>query len=104
MTKAEKLFHEIAAGMPEAKESKMFGSLCIKAPNGKAFAIFKNDDMVFKLEEKELDTAMKMKGAKVFDPMDGRPMKGWVQLSPDHAVRWPDLAARAMEYVRKLEK
>ena len=49
MTREEELFHQIATGLPEAKGSKMFGALCIKAPNGKASAMFYKEDMVFKL-------------------------------------------------------
>ena len=51
MTKGEELFHKIATEIPDTKESKMFGALCIKAPNGKAGVMFKNDHIVFKLEE-----------------------------------------------------
>lgn len=104
MTKAEELFHKIASEIPEAKESKMFGALCIKAPNGKAGAMFKNDSMIFKLDKKEEKEAMSLDGAKVFDPMGGRPMNGWYELSYAHAGRWPEFARKAMEYVKKIEK
>ena len=104
MTKAETLFHQIAAELPDAKESKMFGALCIKAPNGKAAAMFKNDDMIFKFEGKELENTLKLPGAKIFDPMGGRPMNGWVQLSYEHADKWKKLAEKSMDYVKTLEK
>jgi hypothetical protein len=35
MTKAEELFHKIAAELPDVTEGKMFGALCTKTPNGK---------------------------------------------------------------------
>ncbi|MBS1587434.1 MAG: hypothetical protein JSS82_18020 [Bacteroidetes bacterium] len=104
MTQAETLYHEIAAGIPDAKESKMFGALCIKAPNGKAAVMFWKECMIFKLTDKDEAEAMKLKGAKTFAPMDGREMKGWTQLSYDHAAKWPDLAKRAFDYVKKLEE
>jgi len=104
MTKAETLYHEIAAGIPGAKESKMFGALCIKAPNGKAAVMFWKEYMIFKLTDKDEAAALKLKGAKIFAPMDGREMKGWTQLSYDHAAKWPELANKAFEYVKTLEE
>jgi hypothetical protein len=104
MTKAEELFHTIASGIPNAKESKMFGALCIKAPNGKAGVMFWKEDMIFKLEENDLKKALGLKGAKIFTPMENRPMNGWVQLSYGHSKEWKDLAKKAMAYVRALKK
>jgi hypothetical protein len=104
MTKAEELFHKIASELPKAKESKMFGALCIKAPNGKASAMFYKDDMIFKLEGQAEKDALKLKGAKIFDPMGGRPMKGWVQLSFEHSKKWHEFAKLAMDYVKKIKK
>ncbi len=103
MTKQEELFHKIAAGIPDAKESKMFGALCIKAPNGKAGVMFWKDDMIFKLEGNELEKALKLKGAKIFTPMENRPMGGWVQLSFDHSDKWKQLAKKSMDYVKELK-
>jgi hypothetical protein len=40
----------------------------------------------------------------MFTPMEGRPMNGWVQLSYDYSAIWPDLAKKAMDYVRLIEK
>jgi len=40
MSPAETLYHELALELPDAKESKMFGSKCLKVPNGKAFAVY----------------------------------------------------------------
>lgn len=104
MTKSETLFHSIAASLPETKESKMFGALCIKAPNGKAGVMFWNEDMIFKLENKDMEKALQLKGAKIFTPMENRPMGGWVQLSFEHSKKWKGLAAKAMEYVKDLKK
>ena len=104
MTKAEEVFHKIVSDLPKAKESKMFGALCIKAPNGKAAAMFYKDDMIFKLDETAEKETMKLKGAKIFDPMGGRPMRGWVQLSFTHSNKWPELAKQAFDYVKKIKK
>lgn len=101
MTKAEELFHKIASELPDVVESKMFGAMCIKAPNGKAGVMFQNDDMIFKLEGDNLDEAMKLKDAKIFSP-GGRAMTGWVQLEPAHSAKWKKYAEIAMENAAKI--
>jgi hypothetical protein len=103
MTKAEELFHQIAAQIPEAKESKMFGALCIKAPNGKASAMFYKEDIVLKLEGESLKEILSLDEAKLFDPMGGRPMGGWVQLSYKYADQWPEIAKKSYEQVKRLK-
>jgi hypothetical protein len=102
MTKAEELFHRIANELPGAKESKMFGALCIKAPNGKASAMFYKEDMIFKLEGEPLKSALSLDGAKLFDPMGSRPMGGWVQLSFNYADKWPEIAKISFDKVKTL--
>jgi hypothetical protein len=104
MTKAEELFHKIAAGLPDVKEGKMFGALCTKTANGKASTMFWKEFMTFKLPPADEKEVMKLKGAKVFEPADGRPMKGWVQLSYDHSAKWKSLAEKATEYVAAITK
>jgi hypothetical protein len=102
MTKAEETFHRIAADIPDSKEGRMFGALCIKAPNGKAGVMFYRDAMVFKLTGDELQQALALSGATLFDPAGGRPMKGWVQVPFEHATVWHRLAPIAMDGVRAL--
>ncbi len=104
MTQSEELFHQIAGQLPDAKESKMFGALCIKAPNGKASAMYYKDDIVIKLAGGALNDALSLDGAKLFDPMGGRPMGGWVQLPYIYADQWPAIAKVSYEQVRLLKK
>jgi len=103
MTKSEELYHEIAAAIPDAAEGKMFGALCIKAPNGKAAVMLYKEDMIFKLTGEAEQEAMKLKGAKIFSPMEGRPMTGWVQLSVQHVAKWKKYAGIAFDYVKTIE-
>ncbi len=103
MTKGEELFHKIAAEIPNTKESKMFGALCIKALNGKAGVMFWKEDMIFKLEGEKEQDALSLTGAKLFDLMGGRPMGGWVQLSDIHAAKWKHFAEIAMKNVEKIK-
>jgi hypothetical protein len=103
MNLQEKLFHDIAVSLSDVKEGKMFGALCIKASNGKAFVMFWHDYMIFKLQGEALNEALSLDGAKLFDPMGGRPMGGWVQLSEDYSGRWPEFAKKALKYVSKIK-
>lgn len=104
MTKAQELFHKIASEIPDTVEGKMFGALCIKAPNGKAGVIFKNDTLAFKLEEPLIQETLSLDGAKIFEPADGQPMNGWVQLPFFYAEKWSELGHEAMNYVKNLKK
>jgi hypothetical protein len=103
MTKAEEIFHQIAAGIPDTNEGKMFGALCIKAANGKAGVMFWKDDMIFKLDGEDQQEALSMKGAKMFDPMGGRPMNGWVHVPNAHSAKWEKLAKISMRNAEKAE-
>ena len=88
----------------KAESSQMFGKPCFKV-NGKAFTCYFNGDMVFKLGGKEHENAMKLKGAKLFDPSgSGRDMREWVQVPPSGKAKWNDLAAKAMKYVKSTTK
>ena len=39
--------------------------------------------------------ALGLKGAHLFEPMAGRPMKAWVQVPPEHQTQYPDLGRAA---------
>lgn len=104
MSEAEALFHQIAAETPDATESKMFGSLCIKAPNGKAAVFFKNNRIAFKLESTLLQETLSLDGAKTFYPVEAKKMNGWVELPFDYAEQWPELTKNAISFVKNLPK
>jgi hypothetical protein len=79
---------------------KMFGMPCLKN-NGKAFAGYFNNAMIFKLTAPEHAEALALSDARLFDPMGGRPMKEWVEVPVEHASRWPAFARAALRYVDK---
>ena len=80
--------------------AKMMGMPCVKA-DGKMFAGFSEEAMVFKLGGEAHARALGLAGAQVFDPSKmGRPMKAWVQVPSAHAGEWEELAERALAYVR----
>ena len=96
------LFEKICEELPDAKPGKMFGAACIKAPNGKAVALFYKEQMVFKLNGTAETEALSLDGSEVFDPMGSRPMGGWIQVPFDYADRWHSFAIEAMKYVSQL--
>ena len=79
---------------------KMFGMPCLKN-NGKAFAGYFNNAIIFKLTAPEHGEALALADARLFDPMGGRPMKEWVEVPVKHASQWPELARAALRYVDK---
>ena len=102
MTEAEKYFHELTGQIPDVEPGKMFGALCFKMPNGKAAAIFRRDTLVVKLNGEARDEALSLDGTQLFDPMDNRPMKEWIQIPYVYHDRWKEFALSAAEYVRTI--
>ncbi len=62
-------------------ETKMFGGLGYLVNGNMACGVIKQD-MIVRLSPAEFDAALKQKHVRVFD-MSGRPMKGWIYVSPD---------------------
>jgi len=75
--------------------ASMFGMPSMKRRGGKAFAGLYGEDMVFKLAGDVHAVALALEGSHLFEPMAGRPMKGWVQVPPTHETQWADLARKA---------
>lgn len=98
-SKEEQLFTSIGGDLKGTDIGKMFGKSCLKV-NGKAYAAFFKNDMVFKLADKAHEKAIALKGAKLWDPSGKkRPMKEWVQLPYTHKSKWKHFAEKAMQYV-----
>ena len=63
---------------------------------GKAIAGLWRGAMVFKLAGEAHAEALGLPGSVLFDPSEmGHAMKAWVQVSVEHADRWPDFAEAA---------
>jgi hypothetical protein len=104
MAKEEDYYKEIGASISEAEESQMFGKPALKV-DGKAFACYFKECMVFKLGGTDHEEAMKLKGAQLFDPSGkGRAMKEWVQVPFAHKAKWKAFAGAALAYVRTSKK
>ncbi|MBI5541006.1 MAG: hypothetical protein HY951_13155 [Bacteroidia bacterium] len=100
MTKEEKLYNNIGQNLKDAVISQMFGKPCLKI-NGKAFACFFENEMVFKLTGEAHKEAINLKGSKLFDPSGkNRPMKEWVQVSAVNSEKWQEFARLSFEYIK----
>ena len=104
MTKAEEFFNKLTEQIPDVKPGKMFGAICMKTPNGKSAAMFWKNNIVVKLTGESLNDAMSLDGSKHFEPMEGRPMKEWVQIPFDYKDRWKQFALMSAESVKELKK
>ena len=104
MSEAEQFFIELIGQVPDAKAGKMFGALCMKMPNGKSAAMFWKDNIVVKLHDKALHDAMSLNGAQLFEPMEGRPMKEWVQIPFGYKKKWKAFAILSAQSVEAIEK
>jgi hypothetical protein len=104
MTEAEFFFNELAGQIDSVKPGKMFGALCMKTPNGKSAAMIWRDHLVVKLNRNSLNEALNLSGAKIFEPMEGRPMKEWVQIPFIHKDRWKEYTLLSIKLVKDLPK
>ena len=93
----QRRYDEIAAELASAgvKASSMFGMPTLKL-NGKAIGGLWGDAMTFKLAPDALADALRIEGAKHFDPSGGRPMKAWVVVPLEQSTEWPRLARLAL--------
>ncbi|HTR81595.1 MAG TPA: hypothetical protein VMM58_08185 [Bacteroidota bacterium] len=104
MTKPEEYFHQLTTEIPEVASGNMFGAACMKTSNGKSAAMFWKECIVVKLHGPAFDEALRLKGACLFEPMEGRPMKEWVQIPYAHKAKWKKFALASAELVKELKK
>src|SRR5438876_2982897 len=90
----EEVAEELRARHAGLKTGPVFGLPTLKIGT-KPFACITGEDMVFKLGGAAGERALALPGAKPFDPMGGRPMKGWVQVPAELFAEWDDLAEQA---------
>ena len=98
----EQYFMNLIESVPGAFKGKMFGVPCIKVKSGKVAAVFWNDDLVVKLPSEALTEALSWDGSKSFEPMKGKTMKEWAQVSVDYLDKWKELVEVAVKYVGNL--
>jgi len=93
----EELVEAITARHP-LRESQMFGMPCLKREDGKVVAgYWKDGGVAVKLtDEAARKEALKLRGADLFDPGMGRPMREWVHVPADHSGEWERLVEQAI--------
>jgi hypothetical protein len=103
MTDAEKFFNQLTEEIPDVKPGKMFGALCMKTPAGKSAVMFWKDNLVVKLNGDQLQEALSLNGTQLFEPMEAKPMKEWVQIPYEHKDKWKKFALISADSVLKLK-
>ena len=105
MTESETLFNKIINKIPNGVKGRMFGAKCIKSTNGKTAVFLWKENMVFKLDKKNQERAMRIKGAKVGSHLYApeKQMNGWISIPKNHSDKWIEFTERALEYVTGLK-
>jgi TfoX/Sxy family transcriptional regulator of competence genes len=89
---------ELVAGAEGGSVTRgsMFGSQGLRTGK-KFFAVWWHEQLVLKLPPERLRELVGAGTAQPFEPMEGRPMNGWVVVSP--AADWPALTEEARAFV-----
>ena len=104
-----KLFHTAVDGLPEVELRKMFGYPCAFV-HGQMMAGIFQDRIMLRLSDEDRAKCLKLPGAKLFEPMPGRPMREYVDLprevldSPAALKRWVKLGRAYVETLPAKEK
>jgi TfoX/Sxy family transcriptional regulator of competence genes len=77
-------------------QGTMFGSKGLRTGK-KFFAVWWHEKLVTKLPAARLEELVAGGRAEPFEPMEGRPMNGWVVVDP--AADWPSLTEEAHRFV-----
>ncbi len=79
----------------------MFGSKGLRTGT-KYFATWWKSRLVLKVPPSRADELIAARQGEPFEPMEGRPMKGWVVVAP--TADWPALAAEARAFVEPQQR
>ncbi len=99
-----RLFESAMQDFPAAQQRKMFGypAAFVK---GNMFAGLFQEEMFLRLSDEDRAAIRKQYGTKLFEPMPGRPMRGYV-LVPKYVLHSPRLLrlwiGKGMEYAQSL--
>jgi TfoX/Sxy family transcriptional regulator of competence genes len=95
----ERLVASVEGG--DVTRGSMFGSRGLRTGK-KFFAIRWNDQLVVKLPPARLTELVSSGEGQVFEPMEGRPMNGWLLLAP--STEWDSLVAEARAFVEAQQR
>ena len=76
-----RLFESTLRSVPEAQPRKVFGYPAAFI-NGQMFAGLHQDNLILRLPDDDRKSFLQHTGAKVFEPMPGRPMREYVVVPP----------------------
>ena len=100
----KQVFEKAIQSFPEAEPRKVFGYPAVVI-NGHMFAGLHQEDMILRLGEVDRAQLLKRPGAKLFEPMPGRPMREYVVVPPAILKSAPQLnnwLEKALTYTRSL--
>jgi TfoX/Sxy family transcriptional regulator of competence genes len=80
---------EVIGGQPGLAEKRMFGGLAFLL-NGNMACGVRGEDLMVRVAADDADAALEERGARPFD-MTGRPMKGWLLVTPEGHAEDDDL-------------
>lgn len=103
MSKAEEFFISLSKEIPNVTIGKMFGALCMKTASSKSVAMMWKDNIVIKLTGDTVSEATGLSDTKPFEPMQGKPMKEWYQVSFQHKEKWEKLVLLSLENVQAIQ-
>ncbi len=98
------LFNTVVEGLPDAEPRKMFGYPCAFV-NGQMFVGVFQDKLMLRLSDEDRARFLKLPGAKLFEPVPGRAMREYVELTPAILDSRADLSRwlkRGLAYARSL--
>ena len=98
---AERLRDELGAE-PDVVEKKMFGGLAMLIGGNMAVGVFK-DDLLVRTDPAQQDELLAEPGARIFDMVTSRPMKGWIVVAAEHCSEDRDFrrwVARGVAYAK----
>ena len=76
-----RVFEKALQSVPEAQPRKVFGYPAAFV-NGQMFAGLHQDNVILRLSADDRSHFLQLKGARVFEPMPGRPMREYVVVPP----------------------
>ena len=85
----------------QVTQGTMFGSKGLRTGK-KFFAVWWHEQLVTKLPPERLQELVSSGRAEPFEPMEGRPMNGWVIVDP--SVDWLPVVTEARAYVESQQK
>ncbi len=105
MNEAETVFQYIVREISQERgvnPGKMMTSPGIRY-DGKVFAFFWNNKMVFKLgKDRDLSKEFNIAEFSFLNPFKNKPpMKGWYVVEKMYKEKWPDLAKEALSVMKK---